>query len=114
MIMIQRIDQYGKLYVNGKFQCYTLDPGKLEPGLYKLEISYSPKFKCKLPLIYNDKFSPSRGFRIHAGNSLCDTTGCILVGDSLKLSPLGVTLYNSKDTLSKLMEVITDDILQII
>lgn len=114
MFLLQRLDQYGKLYKDGTFICYTLDPGKLETGLYKLEINYSPKFRCKLPLIYNNKFPPSRGFRIHAGNSLCDTSGCILVGDSLKLTQFGVTLYNSKDTLCKLMETITDDNLQII
>ena len=60
--------------------CDTLDPQILKPGSYNLIINYSPKFKKELPLIYNNDYPQSRGFRIHQGNTLKDSNGCILVG----------------------------------
>ena len=38
------------------------------------------KFKRELPLIYNDTVKAFRGIRIHVGNSLKDTSGCVCVG----------------------------------
>lgn len=69
-----------RIYVNSELLCYGLDPLVLGSGVYNIEINYSPKFKKDLPLLYNDKYSASRGFRIHAGNTLKDSAGCILVG----------------------------------
>lgn len=47
-------------------------------GTYKVEVTYSPKFKRYLPILLNVKgFS---GIRIHSGNTPEDTLGCILVG----------------------------------
>ena len=51
-------------------------------GRYPVVITYSPKFKQWLPLLVNvARFS---GIRIHAGNTVKDTQGCILVGLNLK------------------------------
>lgn len=90
----------GRLYINGKYFCDTLedtDRGMssvmsedelkelkikgetaIPVGIYKVLITYSPKYKKNMPLINNvPAFS---GIRIHSGNSAKDTEGCILVG----------------------------------
>ena len=61
-----RNDNYGQLYFDKELICYTIDPHKLTTGVYNIQLNYSPKFKKELPLIYNDYFLASRGFRIHA------------------------------------------------
>lgn len=81
---------FGKLYVNGKYECETLEdverPEKIKGetafarGRYKVIVSYSPRFKRMLPLLLN---TPDFiGVRIHPGNTRRDTEGCILVGQS--------------------------------
>lgn len=72
----------GKLYFNGGIVCYTLEnAAKAIPcGVYMVQNSKSPKFKRELPLILNAKVPASRGIRIHVGNSVKDSSGCVLVG----------------------------------
>ena len=83
----------GKLYVNGIFQCYTLEDKDRElekgneklygetaipRGSYQVIIDYSNRFKRELPRL---KDVPQfEGIRIHPGNTHEDTHGCILVG----------------------------------
>jgi hypothetical protein len=93
------------LYKGSEFLCYTLDPGILDDGLYNLEITYSPKFNRKLPHVYNEDFSKSRGFRIHPGNSMKDSNGCILVGNSITYT---FTLVESKKALERVLDAIKD------
>lgn len=47
-------------------------------GSYGLSMTYSPKFKRMLPLVTG--VYGRDGIRFHAGNSVSDTSGCILVG----------------------------------
>jgi hypothetical protein len=72
----------GKLYFNGGIVCYTLEnAAKAIPcGLYMVQNSKSPKFKRELPLVWNEKVPANRGIRIHVGNSVKDSSGCVLVG----------------------------------
>lgn len=72
----------GSLYVGGVKVSDTLEnKAKLIPcGEYNLNVSKSQRFCRMLPLVYNDKVPMHRGIRIHVGNSVKDTTGCILVG----------------------------------
>ena len=72
----------GSLYVGGVKVCETLEnKTKLIPcGEYSLNVSKSPKFGRMLPLIYNDKVPMHRGIRMHVGNSVKDSSGCVLVG----------------------------------
>ena len=90
----------GKLYINGKYFCDTLedvDRGlddsmteadilkqkkygqtAIPTGIYTVLLTYSPKYKKVMPLINNVK--GYSGIRIHSGNSSKDTLGCLLVG----------------------------------
>ena len=72
----------GSLYVGGIKVCETLEnKAKLTPcGEYNLNVSKSQRFCRMLPLVYNDEVPMHRGIRIHAGNSVKDSSGCILVG----------------------------------
>lgn len=72
----------GRLYLNGAFVCYTLEnAAKAIPcGMYNVQNSKSPKFKRELPLLWNSNVPAIRGIRIHVGNSVKDSSGCILVG----------------------------------
>jgi len=99
----------GKLYVDGLYFCDTLEdisrPVKIKhetcipEGVYKVVVSYSPRFKCKLPLLLN--VPNFIGIRIHAGNITANTSGCILVG-KIKNN----RLFSSKSTLTNLLTVL--------
>ena len=70
------------LYLNGAFICYTLEnAAKAIPcGMYTVQNSKSPKFKRELPLLHNAQVPASRGIRIHVGNTVASSSGCVLVG----------------------------------
>lgn len=108
MIIMQHskeIPQLSKIYVDERFLCYGLDPRVLNPGTYNLKVTYSPKFKTNLPLITGATVGPERGLRVHAGNTLKDSSGCILVGDTIQIDSDGnIKILNSKKTLSKFMQ----------
>lgn len=104
-LLLKRIfrgDKYtiGHLYINGEYFSDTLEDvdrgltndmseeqikkikvyGRtaIPTGRYKVEVTYSPKFKRYLPILLDVKgFS---GIRIHSGNTHEDTLGCLLVG----------------------------------
>lgn len=100
-----------RIYVDDRFVCYGLDPLVLDTGVYSVECNYSPKFKRILPLFYTtgkySEFPASRGLRIHVGNTLKDSQGCILVGMKYQVDTKGnVCLIESKAALDKLMNEI--------
>ena len=95
----------GKMYLNGEYFCDTLEdairPVKIPnetaipAGIYKVEVTYSPRFKRNLPLLID--VPNYTGIRIHNGSNKDHTSGCILVGfntskgilsDSRKVSDL--------------------------
>ena len=128
IITVRRIamkDTYtiGKLYIDGVYFCDTiedkdrgLDDSMEESeirkkkvygltaiplGTYKVEITYSPKFKKNLPLLIGVK--GFEGIRIHSGNTAKDSLGCIIVGKNKKV---GMVL-DSRATMTKLLKVLT-------
>ena len=78
----------GRLFVNGAFECYTLEdavrdekiPGAtaIPTGKYDVIWNMSNRFKKMMPLLMN--VPDFAGVRIHSGNTIEDTNGCILVG----------------------------------
>lgn len=78
----------GKMYLNGEYFCDTLEdairPVKIPnetaipAGIYKVEVTYSPRFKRNLPLLVD--VPNYTGIRIHNGSNKDHTSGCILVG----------------------------------
>lgn len=89
----------GDLYINGALFCHTLEDAYREPGQrkvpghtaipvgrYKVNLTWSPRFKVIMPLLEGDeKFQKNwSGVRIHPGNSKDDTEGCILVGFTIR------------------------------
>lgn len=114
----------GALFVGGEYQCDTLEdavrevPGEpvrkwkipgntaIPSGKYFIEIVNSPRFgPDTLSLIDVPGFS---AIRIHAGNSIADTDGCILVGKAAGGVILGGT---SKPALKALKALIMAAIL---
>ena len=79
----------------GLYFCDTLEPtwrdyahgaykmkgcSAIPEGRYPVVVTWSPKFRQWLPLLLHvPKFE---GIRIHAGNTSCDTEGCILLGEN--------------------------------
>ena len=87
---------FGVLFVDGHFQCFTLEdavrdvlgqpvaawkvPGQtaIPAGRYRVIVTPSARFQRPLPLLLDvPGFS---GVRIHPGNTIEDTEGCLLVG----------------------------------
>lgn len=71
---------------------YTIERfDKMIPeGSHFMQLTYSPKFKKVLPLIWSDTVSKNRGIRIHSGNTVKDTDGCILIGNTSDLTLLKI------------------------
>jgi len=82
----------GKLYIDGKYFCDTLEDTvrpagvkikgqtAIAAGTYKVEMTMSNRFKRVLPLLIG--VPNFEGIRIHRGNTDIDTEGCILVGEN--------------------------------
>lgn len=103
MLTLIRIKDYGETVMGVMFDTdkklgtyYTLErKSKLIPvGHYNVELTYSPKFKKKLPLVHSKSVSERRGIRIHAGNTVNDTEGCILIGNISSLTDRRISESN--------------------
>lgn len=82
----------GELFLDGHRLCDTLEPvGFVPMGWYRIALTFSPRFQRPLPLLYH--VPGHTGIRIHAGNTLRDTAGCILVGT---LAHDGSSLVNAR------------------
>lgn len=109
----------GKLYLDGEFQCFTLedkvrevegqpvsqwkiqDKTAIPKGTYNVVFTFSNRFQRVLPLVENvEGFT---GIRIHSGNSDVDTDGCILVGTTWMG---GDFIHNSQLALGRLLPLL--------
>lgn len=110
-IKLVRYDSYsygtfGRLYVplgDSFVTFHTLEPSKpiIKLGTYPVTLTYSPKFGRNLPLINN--VVGHSGVRIHSGNTVADTTGCILIGSAREKNHL----ISSRIALSKFLSLVT-------
>ena len=105
-LLLKRIalkDNYtiGKLYINDKYFCDTLEDAvrdvkikhqtAIPKGIYKVTLTASPRFKRILPRLHDvPEFT---GVLIHRGNTIDDTSGCIVVGENKKK---GMVLNSTK------------------
>lgn len=121
-------DKYtiGKLYIDGVYYCDTLEDTDrgltssmseeeikklkvysmtaIPTGIYKIEVTFSPRFKKKMPVLIGVKgFS---GIRIHSGNDETHTSGCILCGFNKEKGKV----INSKIVTSKVYALIENAI----
>ncbi len=93
-----------------EYVCDTLEPpilpryGCIPSGTYPLVFTYSPKFRLKLALVSD--VPGRRGIRIHFGNSVADTRGCILVGTLFGSIIYPEKLVESRLALTRVNEVI--------
>jgi Family of unknown function (DUF5675) len=72
-------------------------------GRYDVTITHSPRFGVLLPLLHNvPDFS---GIRLHAGNKITDTDGCLLIADSYSYTH-SQQVVNSRPAMSRLMQAI--------
>ena len=56
---------------------------RIPQGQYQIAWHDSPKFRARLPLLWNKIVPKSRCILIHSGNTGHNTEGCVLLGNSL-------------------------------
>lgn len=109
----------GALYVDGVWNCWTLEDvirevkgspveqwkvyGKtaIPAGRYRVRFTFSQRFGRVLPLL--EDVPGFTGIRIHPGNTVEDTEGCILPGSSRQPS----RVFGSRVAFERLFEQIS-------
>ena len=76
----------GELTIDGAHECWTLErditegKGPIPAGRYQIVVTWSPAFGRLMPLLV--RVPGFDGIRIHPGNTVEDTLGCICVGET--------------------------------
>jgi hypothetical protein len=115
------VSTIGELYIDGIFQCYTLEDIErdvkiksetaIAKGKYKVMITLSNRFKKYMPLLLN--VPNFEGVRIHSGNTNHDTEGCILVGQTRSKDFIGQS-RKAYDKLFKKLETAKEITIEIV
>lgn len=108
-MILRRIKSYGDTTFGiltddvGGFYFTLEKTSKMIPaGIHNVNVCRSERFKRDLPLVFSASVSAARGIRIHSGNDVSDTDGCILVGNTCDLSEK--TIGKSSAALAQLMK----------
>lgn len=101
---------FGLLFINGVFECYTLEDEqrsvkvyaetRIPAGTYKISLyngskftaSYKKKFSDHAGMLLLNNVAGFSGILIHIGNTDKDTAGCILLGKSHEVGKNMVSL----------------------
>jgi hypothetical protein len=115
-------DTLGRLYIDGKFYCYTLEDEKrdvkvmhetrIPEGTYKVGLvnapSHTPRYGHEMLWIKDvPKFT---GILIHMGNTENHTSGCLLVGMRIGTLNNKRAVLDSKTAYNKIYPVISEAI----
>ena len=114
----------GKLFIDGEYFCDTLEDvcrgltqdmteaqiaqikvkgqTAIPSGTYKVDITFSQKFKKYLPILENVK--GFEGIRIHSGNDSDDTEGCLLVGKNDVVGKVTNSVYYFNKIMTELLK----------
>jgi len=108
----------GELLVNGRAECFILEDAdrqlELDPtkkvygetciprGTYKVIITYSNRFKRELPLLVD--VPGYTGVRLHPGNRVEHSEGCLLPGTSFSTEGDTYVVNNSREAFRRLYE----------
>ena len=106
---------FGKLYVDGVFECYSLEDidRELEKGGFKVAGDTAiPRGKYQIIVDQSQRWHRMmmhimdvpgfEGVRIHAGNTVADTEGCILLGNGVGKA----YLYDSRAAVTRLQMMV--------
>lgn len=114
----RRDTTFGDLYINGAWECYTLEDAVREisgqpvgtwkvhgrtaipSGTYRVTLENSPRFGPRT-ITLNDVPGFS-GVRVHGGNTAADTEGCPLVGSEINEQTLEIRGARSAGVLDRL------------
>lgn len=131
---VNAVSTLGKMYIDGEFQCYTLEDAhhvpkihgktRIPAGTYRVFLRklgtshFDPNYTRKFGsnwfhgMLQLESVPEFEGVEIHIGNSAADTDGCILVGqiaESHKLNSEGsMQLFQSSMAFEKFYPKLRD------
>lgn len=115
-------DTLGKLYINGKFYCYTIEDQyrsvkvkgdtRIPAGVYKLGLVNSPRFSRMYghDMIWVKNVPGFSNILIHPGNTKTDTEGCLLLGKKVGSLNKKRAVLDSKSAYSEVYPIVSEAI----
>jgi len=115
VVRLEKTDEgiLGVLLIDGIIFCSTLEHPKLflKSGTYPAEFEYSPKFDREL---YELKVTGERDeVKFHVGNTMKDSTGCILLGKYPGYLDGKRAILSSGDTINRFHAELGGNLIQV-